>query len=176
MRLFVALELPEAVVTAAHEWALEAAKDLRVLPPESLHVTLAFLGETSEDHLEALHATVRGLSPNTVGGQSLHKAAALGRGRALSIDMQDRLGECAALQALLSERLAGLGVYEPEQRRFRPHLTVARGDRVRVRGLPALPDCGEFAGEAVTLFRSHLGRGGARYEALVSVPLGVGGL
>jgi 2'-5' RNA ligase len=88
--------------------------------------------------------------------------------------LQDRLGECAALQAVLSERLADLGVYEPEQRRFRPHLTVARGDRVRVRGLPALPDCGEFTGEAVTLFRSHLGRGGARYEALVSVPLGVG--
>jgi 2'-5' RNA ligase len=175
VRLFVALELPGAVVAAARGWALEAARGLRVLPPESLHVTLAFLGETPEDRLDELTAIVRGVSPHTVGGLSLHRAAALGRGRALSIDLHDRLGECAGLQAALSERLAALGVYEPERRAFRPHLTVARGDRVRVRGLPPLPDCDEFAGEAVTLFRSHLGRGGARYEALVSVPLGVEG-
>ena len=57
-------------------------------------------------------------------------------------------------------------------RPFRPHVTVARvrrGPRPS-RDLPDPPRA-TFAGEAVTLFRSHLGRGPARYEALERVEL-----
>ncbi len=46
MRLFVALDLPSQPVAALQDFAATAARDgLRLLPPESLHVTLAFLGE-----------------------------------------------------------------------------------------------------------------------------------
>ena len=56
----------------------------------------------------------------------------------------------------------------------RPHVTVARvrrGAAPRQRGLPDAPSA-SFAGEAVTLYRSWLGGGPARYEALERVPLG----
>ena len=164
--------MPEAVVSALHEWATQSARGLRVLPPASLHVTLTFLGERPEEDAGAIgEAVVACAGP--VRELALGAPAALGRGRALSIDLVDARGECAALQGRVSAALAALGAYEPEQRRYRPHLTVARGERVRVRGLPELPQTGAFDGTAVTLFRSHLGRGGARYEPLVSAPLHV---
>jgi len=164
--------VPEAVVSALHEWAAESTRGLRVLPPASLHVTLAFLGERPEEEVGAIgEAVVACASP--VRDLALGRPAALGRGRALSIDLLDPRGECAALQRRVSEALTAIGAYEPEQRPYRPHLTVARGDRVPVRGLPELPQTGAFDGRAVTLFRSHLGRGGARYEALVSASLHV---
>lgn len=162
--------MPEAVVSALHEWATASTRGLRVLPPASLHVTLAFLGERPEEEVGAIGEAVAACAA-PVRGLSLGRPAALGRGRALSIDLADPHGDCAALQSRVSAALAAIGAYQPEQRPYRPHLTVARGDRVRVRGLPPLPDLGEFDGTAVTLFRSHLGRGGARYEPLVSAPL-----
>jgi RNA 2',3'-cyclic 3'-phosphodiesterase len=174
VRLFVAMELPQAVVSAAHAWAVTAAHGLRVLPQASLHVTLAFLGERPEDEVDAIGEAVIACA-RPVRDLSLAAPAALGRGRALAIDVADGRGEAAALQGCVSDALAAIGAYAPEERRFRPHLTVARGDRVRVRGLPAPPRTGAFPASAVTLFRSHLGRGGARYEPLVSASLHVPG-
>ena len=59
------------------------------------------------------------------------------------------------------------------RRRFRPHVTVARvrhGAAPRRRGLPDTPEA-TFDGEALTLYRSWLGGGPARYEALERVAL-----
>ena len=50
LRLFCALLLPPAAVDGLVAWqATELApggKDLRIVPPENLHITLAFLGST----------------------------------------------------------------------------------------------------------------------------------
>jgi 2'-5' RNA ligase len=73
----------------------------------------------------------------------------------------------------VASRLADALGFEPERRRFRPHVTVARvrhGARPRRRGLPDTPEA-SFAGEALTLYRSYLGGGPARYEALERVGL-----
>lgn len=172
MRLFAALELPDDVVSALHDWAEESARGLRILPPASLHATLVFLGERPQDEVDAISSAVRdaaGPAPRL----SLGRPAALGRGRALAIDLVDHDGACAALQGRLAASLAASAAYEPETRAYRPHVTVARGDRVHVKGLSPLPALAPFHGTAVTLFRSHLGRGGARYEALVSASLRV---
>jgi 2'-5' RNA ligase len=146
--------------------------DLRVLPPSSLHATVAFLGERGEEEVEEIGEAITACAA-PVRDLRLGKPAALGRGHALAVDLVDGRGDAAALQRSVGEALSALGVYEPEQRRYRPHVTVARGDRVRVKNLPPLPRTGAFGGRALTLFRSHLGRGGARYEALVSASLHV---
>jgi 2'-5' RNA ligase len=73
---------------------------------------------------------------------------------------------------LQGEGVGGLTAYhQPETRPFRPHVTVARvrrGARVRVREVPAPPQL-RFHATGLVLYRSQLGRGGARYEAIVRV-------
>jgi len=160
------------VTGAVHAWASDHVRGLRVLPLASLHVTLVFLGERPESEVSDIGEEVLAAA-RPVSGLLLDRPAALGRGRALAIDLRDGREECRALQASLSSRLSFAGARDHEHRTYRPHLTVARGERVTAKGLPALPATGVFDATAVTLFRSHLGRGGARYEALVSAPLHV---
>jgi 2'-5' RNA ligase len=69
--------------------------------------------------------------------------------------------------------LAAARLYEPAEREFRPHATVARlRPDARVAGgkMPG-PAPVTFYGEALTLYRSQLRREGARYEPLARVPL-----
>ena len=79
----------------------------------------------------------------------------------------------ARAQAALSRALESGGWYVPEKRRFLAHVTVARvrkGARVRREELPP-PAADALRGSTVTLYRSRLGAGGARYEPLYSVEL-----
>ena len=80
-----------------------------------------------------------------------------------------------ALQSALVARLAEAIGFEPERRAFRPHVTVGRvprGARVMADALEPPPPALEFDARALTLYRSHTGRGGARYEALTSASVG----
>ena len=91
----------------------------------------------------------------------------------LAVDLEDREGACSRLQSVVSASLVGLGVFRPEKRAFRPHVTVARvrkGARVDTH-LPESPDPMTFAASALTLYRSLLGPSGARYEPLTRIPL-----
>ena len=174
MRLFVALELPEGVVATLARWARAAQQPgLRLLPAGSLHVTLAFLGERPEEEAGAIGAAVLAcVAPVT--GLRLGEPVWLGRGTALSLDLADGAGACAAVQGCVSEGLAAIGAYTPELRPFRPHVTIARvrrGARVARGEVPPAPDAGEFRGAALTLFQSTLSPQGARYRALARADL-----
>src|SRR4051812_37996717 len=60
VRLFVALDLPEELGEGVAAWGRVALVDpaLRPVAPESLHVTLAFLGQRPEEEIEAIAAVV----------------------------------------------------------------------------------------------------------------------
>jgi RNA 2',3'-cyclic 3'-phosphodiesterase len=174
LRFFVALELPEDVVAALAGWGRACERPgLRVLPPSSLHATLAFLGERPDEDAEAIgDAVVACAAP--VPGLVVGEPAWLGRGSALAVDLVDGDGACGRVQLAVSDALVALGAFAPEERPFRPHVTVARvrrGARVARRGLPDPPDCGVFAGAALTLFRSKLSPRGAEYRPLARAEL-----
>lgn len=135
-------------------------------------MTLCFLGERPDEEAPAIGAAVAA-SAAPVRGLRLGEPAWLGRGSALSVDLEDPTGECTALQARLSAALVALGVFSPEARAFRPHVTVARVPRgVRVaRSLPPGPDGPPFDGTALTLFQSRLSPRGASYAPLTRVTL-----
>lgn len=159
MRLFVALELPGDVVDGLVEWGRRTDRDrLRLLPRESLHVTLAFLGSRPDEEAAAIGAAIVACCA-PVPGLSVRGTAWLGRGSALALDLADAGGACVALQGSVSEALAALGAYEPEDRPFRPHVTVARvrkgAGNVRRRTLPDPPDLGTFGAVSITLFESR---------------------
>jgi 2'-5' RNA ligase len=176
-RLFVALDVGGADRAALAGWAAEAVGEdpgLRLVEPGSIHMTLAFLGHRALDEIEPVAEVVRGLTAPEL---ALRTAGALWlsprRPHVLTVAVADEGGGLEGLHDELWTGLeAELGV-ERERRRFRAHLTVAR---VR-RGWPApsrrLPELAgrELSPEAVVLYRSHLGRGPARYEALERLTL-----
>jgi 2'-5' RNA ligase len=174
MRLFVALDLPEAAVRAlaAFRDATADAAVWRPLADASLHVTLAFLGHRPEEDVAEVGAVLAGLEAREPPALALGAALLLPprRARVLTVALEDPSGGLAALQAEVSAALAEAGVYEPEARPFRAHVTVARlrsGARAP-RSLDAAPEPVAFRAGAVVLYRSHVGRGGARYEPLVT--------
>ena len=171
LRLFVALDLPAAVRDALAALAPDPAVWRRV-KPEALHVTLAFLGARPESDVELIRPLIAASrAPRLALGEVLLLPPR--RARVLTIELEDRTGALAELQARLSGGLEAAGVYTPEKRPFRPHVTIARlRPRARPPRTAALDvEPLEFDGEAVTLYVSRLHPSGARYEALASARL-----
>lgn len=183
-RLFVALDLPGAVRDGIVDWGREALDDpaLRPVAPESLHVTLAFLGYRAEKEIEPIAEVVR----ESVGPAPLVElrdpVAIPPRGRARLFALPALSPGTEVLQEGLEGRLVEKGFYKPEKRPFWPHVTVARvrpearGSRrpavvsSRPAGLPA--ELSEpFLGVRLALYRSELKPTGARYVPLAQVEL-----
>jgi 2'-5' RNA ligase len=177
-RLFVALELGAEVRAAVHAWAREhagAVPGLRLVELASLHVTLCFLGSrpaTEVGEIAGACRAVAGLAaPDLTLGEALWLPPR--RPRVLTVELADEAGRLGAVHSVLSDALVAGGSYEPEARPFLAHVTVARvgrDARIRAQALPA-PEPARFSADTVTLFRSRLGQGPARYEALASVML-----
>jgi 2'-5' RNA ligase len=174
------LELPDEVRQALGDWRSEAVRDmsgLRALPLDHFHVTLCFLGWRPATEIEPISSACAGLpAPRQPPQLTLGEAGWLPsrRPRVLAVHLEDEDRRLATLQSELSERLEAGGWYAPERRAYMAHVTVARvGRRARVAPEPLPnPPALTFAGSRVTLFRSRLSAGGARYEALAGVSLG----
>jgi 2'-5' RNA ligase len=191
-RLFVALELPGPVRGALAGWRDGLSRGtgawLRPVAPESLHITLCFLGSRGEDEISAIAAACAVLTPEPVPALSLDAAVWLPqrRPRVLAVKLHDRGATLARVQALLAEALSAGGWYAPEGRPYLAHVTVARvkpgghvpGDggvqEAGPRRPPVLPPPPrlDFHAPCVVLYRSRPYRGGARYEQLARVELG----
>jgi 2'-5' RNA ligase len=172
VRLFVALDLPDEARKALVRFRDAAADPVvwRPLREESFHVTLAFLGHRADEDVERIAGVLRALPPWNPPRLALADGLLLParRARVLTVALTDPDGALAARQAAVSAALAEAGLYEPEARPFRAHVTVARlrsGARPP-RSLEAAPEPLPFTAGAVTLYRSRLARGGAVYEPL----------
>lgn len=156
--------------------ARKNAPDLRWTDPDGWHVTLAFLGATDPSAVpglvSALHVVADGTGAFRVRTGGVGAFPRPGAAQAIWYGMADpdhRLTDLAA-------RVQAAVLPPGPPARFGPHLTLARS-RVR-RGEPLgpwlatlEPPSGTLVVDALTLFRSQLGRGPARYEVLASLPL-----
>ena len=176
MRLFVALELPAAARAALAAWADAAAPAVvRRTPAANLHVTLAFLGSRSENEATTVGARLTNVIRPL---DALRTAGALWLPRrhpgVLTVALRDD-EQLSGLQADLAAELESAIDFESEARRFRPHVTVGRVPRgTRIDTRPALdppPPALAVRMPALTLYCSHTGADGARYEVLSSVAL-----
>lgn len=157
------------------EWqarALAGRDDLRAVAPDALHVTLAFLGSRPEEEIEPIAVAVAGavaaLAPARLAALTA-KPVPRRRPRLFALDLEDdEHGRAASVQAAIAAALEHPGFYEPERRAFWPHITIARVARGERHPAPLTvpPPADPFTASEVTLYRSHLGRGPARYEAL----------
>lgn len=179
VRLFVALDLPGGARDRLAAWrdeVLGGRPELRLLPPESLHLTLAFIGHRPEAEVAAIGAAalgaVAGLAAPSLRPRGV-TAVPPRRPRLFALDLDDEGGRAAAVQAAVSRALEAGGWYEPERRPFWPHITFARVRRgERAAAIDAMPPDDEFEAGEVTLYRSRLSPRGARYEPLVRAKLG----
>jgi 2'-5' RNA ligase len=170
LRLFCALKLPRQTVKRIAAWQAEALSSGRVVVPDHLHITLAFLGARPAAELAAITAELRAAA---------HAAARpvlrlRGYRETRSVGMlvlQDEGRRATALAADLHGRLERLGVYRPERRQWLPHVTVLRF-RARPHLRPALPDLGEVSLSEAAVYHSVLRPTGAQYEVLEAVALG----
>jgi RNA 2',3'-cyclic 3'-phosphodiesterase len=175
LRLFVALDLPERIVTPLARWTGEAfggQADLRPVRPESLHVTLVFLGYMYERDVERIKEITfaRDLPRLELQAEDVQPVPRA-RPRLFALGLTDAGEQVTRWQQDLSARLHAARLYEPEKRPFWPHVTLARAKRGKTpRGVtvPELPDelRQPFEPADLTLYRSTLRPHGAVYEAL----------
>jgi 2'-5' RNA ligase len=186
-RLFVALEVPEKVreglAAIQRELQARGLGHLRWVRPEGVHITLKFLGETPAGRVEEIG---RALAPVAVAYPPL--ALRLGRlgtfgdrkgPRVLWVSLEGDVERLSLLQRRVEDALASLR-FEREARPFSPHITLARvpltvvgssagNVRAAVAAVKVPPL--EMRIDQVSLMRSHLGPGGARYEQVMAFPL-----
>lgn len=183
-RLFVALDLPEELRVGIVAWGERELRDpaLRVVAPESLHVTLAFLGYLPEREIERLGEIVRGLAAPAPALRLEDPIAKPSPRRARLFALPAVAPGAASLQRELERKLAAERLYKPEERPFWPHVTVARvrsagrgSRRPTVVEKPPGPLPKELLDPAlcvrVTLYRSVLQPQGSRYTPLAQVEL-----
>jgi 2'-5' RNA ligase len=171
LRLFCALRLPFEVLDGLVEWGARHLSE-RIVTRPNLHITLAFLGHRPVDELgpivEAMRAAAAGARPIVLEPIGYRETRSVGM-----LVLADENDAAARLADDLFGRLETLGVYEREQRRWLPHLTVVRF-RSRPRLDPPLPNLGPFSPSDAAVYLSRLRPGGAQYEVVQSFVLGGG--
>lgn len=210
-RLFAAVDPPAAIREQLAAWAREVAAalraragptqdaKLRLLAPETMHVTLCFLGARPVAEIDALATALEQCEIPQAGELSLGAPLWLPprNPRSLALEIGDGEGWLERLQQAIVEAFARAIAWEPDRRRFRAHVTVARigrgrssrpsrpggrsgrrpaaaanqggGEEAETRGpfLPPTPQL-SFRPGAVVLYRSWLEPEGAIYEALAT--------
>jgi len=187
LRLFVACELPDEAreALAAVQRLLEerGADGVRWVRPEGIHLTLKFLGDVPARRLEAIERVLaRAVREPFRFSVQMAKLGSFGGSTGLRVVWLGLEGEVeglARLAARVDAALEPLG-FPRERRPFAAHLTLARVkegaspqdrrrlfDLVRSLELPPLPS---LTLEAVSLMRSTLEPGGARYQCLARFP------
>jgi len=177
MRLFVALDFPNAVRDAIRQLIAQLkneSRNARWVRPEGMHITLKFLGETDARKVDAVRralAAVHSAQPVDMKFHGLGFFPNERRPRVLwaGVEASPNLAELAAD---VERSLAPLG-FAPESREFVPHLTLARfesprGNELLVRktGEPASMDFGSARESEFHLFQSILKPSGAEYSRL----------
>jgi 2'-5' RNA ligase len=183
-RLFVALDLPPDVRAGLVDWQRTTLSDpaLRPVKPDSLHITLVFLGYQAEKEVRKIAKAAFGVDAAAPAVELVAEPLGVPDNRPRLIALDAHSDQTVALQNRLEENLVEEGFHEPEKRPFWPHLTVARvrpearGSRrpAQIQTQPhALPEhmFRFFRPTRLVLFKSHLRRTGAEYESLAELEL-----
>ena len=175
-RLFVGIMLPPDVRASLSRLCCGLA-GAKWVDPDSLHLTLRFIGEVGGGFAEDIDAALQqvdapaftlmltGIDCFESGGKAHTLWTGVGKQPLLS-HLRDKV-ESALVRAGC----------EPERRKFKPHVTLARlrgGESARLGAFMQQYNnvaVGPFPVDSFTLFRSHLGSERAHYESLVDYPL-----
>jgi RNA 2',3'-cyclic 3'-phosphodiesterase len=187
MRIFVGIDLESEIRTTIARFldgVRGFAPEVRWVHPESLHITLKFIGEQKPERVEAIQERLRNVEGAAVeirfAGYGCFPTAKAPRVFWIGIQSGPAL---ATLAANIDTAVAELGIPR-EDRPFSPHLTLARtgsgsprwrkGESPsstfavldkRLAAMSAL-DFGTMTAREFYLYQSQLARGGAKYTKL----------
>lgn len=200
IRCFVAVELPAEVKARIERQTARlrsGSADVKWVPPENLHLTIKFLGGVPQAEApglaDILREAVRGTEPFEVEVAGAGVFPGVKSPRVFWIGFKDPESRLSGLARRVEDALEQAG-YPREQRSFTPHLTLGRFREARGRSRETGPGKGEaMAGakrlaeelatlegvvfgkirlENISLMRSELSPGGARYSRLASIRFG----
>ncbi|HUT36155.1 MAG TPA: RNA 2',3'-cyclic phosphodiesterase [Planctomycetota bacterium] len=183
MRLFIAVELDEAVrqrLGKAQDRLRSAPCHVKWVKPELMHLTLRFLGEADEALVgilgQVMASAALGIAPVEVTVAGLGTFPERGAPRVVWAGLRDD-GSLALLSRRLEEGVRRLG-FAPEDRPFRPHLTLGRvngrqgADELRRRlAAQATDTFGSCTIAELLLIQSVLSPAGPAYTPLRRHPL-----
>ena len=173
MRLFIAAELPDALLDALAETSASLRSSVRgrFVAPDSFHVTLAFLGDVEGGRLPAVEeALERACAGQRAIPVALGELGSFGRiSKATLWQAVSHDGALSGLARAIRENLRSEGL-SFDEKAFRAHVTLMRAANLAECTLP--PAClADGITDAVTLFRSDLSGPRPAYEPLHTVLL-----
>lgn len=194
MRLFVALDINDdirAKITRFLEGVREFAPHARWARPESLHVTLKFMGEMPEEQLERIKNSLSTIDAKKIEmqirGHGFFPSVRAPRVFWIGIEADSTL---SMLASQVQDKLSVLNIPK-EDHAFNAHLTLARsgggsgsprrrkGDganlnfknlQEKLAALPA-PEFGKMTAQEFVLYQSQLSPRGSKYTKLAAFPL-----
>jgi 2'-5' RNA ligase len=194
MRLFLALDIDDAIrerISLYMDGVRGFAPDARWANPESLHVTLKFIGEQPEPAVEQIKNVLSTIAAKATQihfrGHGFFPTAKSARVFWIGIEAGPEL---ASLAAAIDTATAALGIPK-EDRVFSPHLTLARGRgasgspsqhktdgpnrafaslQEKLAARPA-PDFGTMTPREFFLYQSQLSPKGSKYTKLAAFAL-----
>ena len=194
MRLFIALDIDDVIrrrISRFVEGVSGFAPDARWVRPESLHVTLKFIGEQSESAIDSIKHALSDVHGSTseiqFRGYGFFPTPKSPRVFWIGLEAGPQL---AALATLIDDRMPTLGIPK-EDRAFSPHLTLARGaggsgsprrnkadapNRIfqrlqeKLAALPP-PEFGTMTAREFFLYQSQLSPKGSKYTKLARFDL-----
>jgi 2'-5' RNA ligase len=194
MRIFIALDIENSIrerIARFVEGVHGFAPDARWVRPESMHITLKFIGEKSEQAVgeirQALETVGAGAVEIRFRGYGFFPTAKAPRVFWIGIEPGPQL---ASLAGTLDDRMASIGIPK-EEHVFSPHLTLARrgggsgSPRLRKEDVPnrsfqrlreklsamPTPEFGTMTVREFFLYKSQLSPGGSRYTKLAAFDL-----
>ncbi len=194
MRIFVALDIDDAIrqrIQRLMESVSGFAPDARWVRPESLHITLKFIGEKPIEAVEEIKRALSGVHAESIEiafrGYGFFPTTKAARVFWVGIESGPPL---ASLAKAVDDATFALGIPK-EDHPFAPHLTLARGGgrsgaprwrkgdapnqnfqrlQEKLAALPA-PEFGTMAAHEFFLYQSQLSQGGSRYTKIASFAL-----
>lgn len=145
---------------------------------DRLHITLKFLGQVEADRVADLERCLLPIGSTDrfqICFEGVSAFPSPSRARILWLGVTEGAERLKSLAEQVDRYCAELG-FEPEQREFKPHLTLGRVKRAPRSGPSVVEnvspkEAGPSLVTEVTLYLSELGPGGSTYTPLVRFPL-----
>ena len=133
IRAFIAVELPaelkKELAALETQFKKNSPPVIKWIEPGSIHITLKFLGETSDaildDLILAMEESVVGVSPFKLDVRQLGAFPGVDRPQVIWVGVSGEMEKLKQLQKNLEKNTEQLG-FKRESRTFSPHLTLGR--------------------------------------------------